>query len=211
MAYIFASSLALGFSGAMMPGSLLTYTIRQSLANGPRAGFVIVFGHSVLELALLFLIFLGFDMVLQSDAAQIGIGLVGGLLLIYMGWDMMRSAAKNRLAVQLDEGGSGNKGMFVSGIVISAANPYFLLWWAVIGLGFVMQAYQQLGTFGVALFFFGHILADFIWYGIVSTVVGKTRRFISPKAYRGVIAALGVLLVFFGGRFLYGAVQHWVG
>ena len=109
MAYIFASSLALGFSGAMMPGSLLTYTIRQSLANGPRAGFVIVFGHSVLELALLFLIFLGFDMVLQSDAAQIGIGLVGGLLLIYMGWDMMRSAAKNRLAVQLDEGGSGNQ------------------------------------------------------------------------------------------------------
>lgn len=210
MIYIFVSSLALGFSGAMMPGSLLTYTIRQSLSTGPRAGFIITFGHAVLELSLLFLIFFGFDIFLQSDAAQIGIGIVGGLLLIKMGIDMVRSSLTNKVSVSLENDGSNGKSMFLSGIVISAANPYFLLWWAVIGLGFVMQAYNLLGYLGVALFFIGHILADFIWYGLVSTVVGNTRRFINEKTYRIVIVALGGLLIIFGGRFLYGAISQFM-
>lgn len=206
MALIFTSALVLGFSGAMMPGSLLTYTIRQALANGPRAGFVIIFGHAVLELALLFLIFLGFDIVLQSREAQIGIGIVGGLLLVYMGIDMIRNSLANNVKIEMDGGGSDSKGLFVSGILISAANPYFLLWWAIIGLSFVMQSHQMLGYFGVALFFFGHILADFIWYGLVSTVVGKTRKFIKEGPYRFLIVVLGTMLVFFGGRFLWDAV-----
>lgn len=206
MAYIFASALIVGFSGAMMPGSLLTYTIRQALANGPKAGFIIIFGHAVLELALLFLIFLGFDIVLQSAVAQIGIGIVGGLLLIIMGIRMIQSSVKNNVSVSIDEGGADRKGLFLSGMVISAANPYFLLWWAVIGLGFVMQSYQISGYVGVALFFFGHILADFIWYGLISTVVGKTRRFIKERPYRILIIVLGVLLIGFGFSFLYGAV-----
>ncbi|PKM85150.1 MAG: lysine transporter LysE [Firmicutes bacterium HGW-Firmicutes-11] len=206
MAFIFTSALVLGFSGAMMPGSLLTYTIRQALANGPRAGFVIIFGHAVLELALLFLIFLGFDIVLQSREAQIGIGIVGGILLVYMGIDMIRNSLANKVKIEMDSGGSDSKGLFVSGIVISAANPYFLLWWAIIGLGFVMRSHQMLGYFGVALFFFGHILADFIWYGLVSTVVGKTRKFIKEGPYRFLIVVLGAMLVFFGGRFLWDAV-----
>jgi threonine/homoserine/homoserine lactone efflux protein len=203
---IFASALAVGFSGAMMPGSLLTYTIRQALTEGPRAGFVITLGHALLELALVILIFLGFDMILQSKAAQFAIGLLGGALLIYLGADMIVKAAKNRVSV--DTEGKGGKGgnMFVSGIVISAANPYFLLWWAVVGLGFVMQSYKDLGYIGVGVYYIGHICADFIWYGAISVIIGKTRKFIKDKPYRIIIAILGAVLVFFGARFVYGAI-----
>jgi threonine/homoserine/homoserine lactone efflux protein len=203
---IFASALAVGFSGAMMPGSLLTYTIRQALTEGPHAGFVITLGHALLELALVILIFLGFDMILQSKAAQFAIGLLGGALLIYLGADMIVKAAKNRVSV--DAEGKGGKGgnMFVSGIVISAANPYFLLWWAVVGLGFVMQSYNDMGYIGVGVYYIGHIAADFIWYGAISVVIGKTRKFIKDKPYRIIIAILGAVLVFFGARFVYGAI-----
>lgn len=206
MFYIFASSFAIGFSGAMMPGSLLTYTIRQALANGPRAGFVIIFGHAILEISLLFLIFLGFDLFLQSDGAQIGIGLLGGLFLAKMGLDMILGAVRNKVIVSMEEGGADDKGMILSGILISAANPYFLLWWAVIGLGFVMKSFELFGYLGVALFFLGHILSDLIWYGFISTLVGKTRRFLNQKAYRSLIMVLGSMLIFFGGTFLYGAI-----
>ena len=206
MAAIFFSALAVGFSGAMMPGSLLTYTIRQALSAGPRSGFIITLGHAALELVLLILIFLGLDIVLQSIIAQIVIGLLGGALLIYMGIDMIVSSAKNKVSVQMDGEKAAAKSMFFSGIVISATNPYFLLWWAVIGLGFVMQAYSVLGYLGVILYFLGHILADFIWYGAISIFVGTTRRFLKPTLYRIIIAILGALLVFFGGNFIYGAV-----
>lgn len=137
MAFIFFYALTVGFSGSMMPGPLLTYTLKQSLSAGPRSGFIIIAGHAILELALVVVIFIGFDTILKSFAAQIAIGIVGGALLIYMGMGMILQSAKNKVSLQTDEKETGGRGMLVSGIVISAANPYFLLWWAAIGLGFL--------------------------------------------------------------------------
>lgn len=206
MLLLFLSALAVGFSGAVMPGPLLTYTIRQALNTGLRSGLIITAGHAILDLILIIFIFLGFQAVLQADAFQIIIGITGGLLLIYMGWGMVRDAWKGKLAIQADQNESRSRSMFVSGIVISAANPYFLLWWAVIGLGFVMQSFNTFGTFGIAIYYLGHISADFIWYSFISVVVGKTRSFIKDRPYRIVIAALGCLLIIFGLNFMYGSV-----
>jgi len=207
MAMIFISALAVAFSGAMMPGPLLTYTIRQSLSAGPYSGFVIIAGHAILELALIILIFMGFDIILQSDSAQSVIGLVGGLLLVYMGADMVINSLKNKVKIELSNNKSKTGNMLFSGFVISAANPYFLLWWAIIGLGFLIQAYKLFGTAGVLVFFTGHILADFIWYGLVSVIVGTTRKFIKVNLYRVIIAFLGGVLIFFGGTFFYNALS----
>jgi len=207
MALIFFSALAVAFSGAMMPGPLLTYTIRQSLNAGPYSGFVIIAGHAVLELFLIVLIFMGFDIILQSDSAQSVIGIVGGLLLIYMGADMVINSLKNKVKIELDNKKSKPGNMLFSGFIISAANPYFLLWWAVIGLGFLIQAYKLFGSAGVLIFFTGHILADFIWYGSVSLIVGTTRKFIKVNLYRVIIAFLGGVLIFFGGTFFYNALS----
>ncbi len=190
-----------------MPGSLLTYTIRQSLAAGPKAGFIVTTGHAILEFFLVILIFLGFGTILQSSVAQIAIGLAGGLLLLYMGIDMMIGAIRDTVKVSADGSGTMAHSMIWSGLAISAANPYFLLWWAIIGLGFLMKAYDAFGPAGVAIYYLGHISADFVWYGFVSTVVGKTRRFIRQTPYRVIIALLGGLLVFFGGSFLVSAIS----
>lgn len=205
MAQVFFSALAVGFSGAMMPGPLLTYTIKQSLACGPKAGFIITLGHALLEVALIILIFFGLNLVLQSDAAQISVGLIGGLVLVYMGIDMIVQSAKNNVSVNMEEPPARSRGMMLSTIVICATNPGFLLWWAVVGLGFVMQSYNALGVLGVVVYFIGHICADFIWYCFLSFAIGKTRRFIKQTPYRVIIAVLGAALVFFGGNFVWGA------
>ncbi len=189
-----------------MPGSLLTYTIRKSMSHGPRAGFIIATGHAVLELVLILLIFLGFDTVLKSNAAQIVIGIAGGLMLAYMGLDMIINSIRDKVSIELDNDSADKGGMLVSGFIISAANPYFILWWAVVGLGFVMQSYNTLGFTGVIVYYIGHIMADFIWYGFVSVIVGTTRKFLNHKIYRILIAVLGALLVFFGSRFVYDAI-----
>ena len=210
MLLLFFSAFVVGLSGAMMPGSLLTYTIRKSLTNGARAGFIIVLGHAILELALVTLIFLGFDMVLKSVAAQIIIGIAGGVMLALMGVKMAVDSYKNRVTVETTGGKTERGGMVLSGIIISAANPYFLLWWAVIGLGFIMQSYYDFGYVGVAVYYVGHIAADAAWFGLVSTVVGKTRKFIKEKPYRIIIAVLGCMLVFFGIRFFYNAAAEFM-
>src|SRR3972149_5217323 len=45
------------------------------------------------------------------------------------------------------------------GIIASISNPYWSLWWATIGLGYLALSSGQ-GLTGVAFFFAGHILAD---------------------------------------------------
>lgn len=207
MILIFLSALTVGFSGAMMPGPLLTYTINQSLTCGPRSGVIIALGHALLELVLIILVFLGLDIVLKSSAAQIIIGILGGLLLIYTGSDMILRSVKNKVSIQLNNKKADMKNLLFPGIAISATNPYFLLWWAVIGLGFVMQSYDSLGYMGVVVYYIGHISADFMWYGIISVIVGTTRKFIKEKPYRTLLIILGCLIVFFGGSFLYNAIS----
>jgi threonine/homoserine/homoserine lactone efflux protein len=210
MIMVFLSALAVGFSGSMMPGPLLTYTIRQALNHGPLSGFIIITGHAILELLLIILIFLGFDIILQSTATQTIIGIVGGLLLIYMGGRMIYDALKKRIKIELDAQKTKSKNMVLSGMAISAANPYFIIWWAVIGLGLLLQAYQTFGIMGIVIFYIGHITADFIWYGLVSVVIGKTRKFIKEKPYRIIIAVLGGVLIYFGISFFYYGITNQV-
>lgn len=205
MIALLLSAFVVGLSGAMMPGSLLTYTIRKSLSSGQQAGFIITAGHAVLELGLVIIIFLGFDAVLQSNTAQISIGIVGGVLLGVMGITMVWNSVKNKVSVKTDLDKPESGSMLVSGIVISAANPYFLLWWAVVGLGFIMKSFESFGYAGVAVYYFGHIAADFAWYGLISVIVGRTRKFIKETPYRIIIAALGCIIIYFGIRFIYGA------
>ncbi len=206
----FLSAVVVSFSGAVMPGPLLTYTIRQALGIGPKAGFFIITGHVLLELLLIMLIFLGFDIILQSEIAQIAIGLVGGALLAWMGADMLLSAIRNKAKISMD-GDANQKNMLTSGAVISAMNPYFLLWWAIIGLGFLLEAYKGFGIWGVAAFYVGHATTDYLWYGGVSTVVGKTRKFMKQSFYRILIGILGAALVYFGVMFLTNAIRSMIG
>ena len=207
MLLLYFSAFAVGLSGAMMPGSLLTYVIRKALSNGAKAGLIVVLGHGILEASLVTLIFLGFDRLLKSDTAQIVIGITGGLLLCLMGIKMAVDAYRNKVKVEVGSGKAEGWSMVLSSIVLSAANPYFLLWWAIIGLGFIMQAHASFGYPGVIIYYCGHISADLAWYSLVSFVVGKTRKFIKEKPYRIIIAILGCLLVFFGVRFIYDAAE----
>ncbi len=206
MIMLYFSAFALGFSGALMPGPLLTYTIKQSLNKGPFSGLIITVGHAILEMLLIALIFLGFNIVLQSEIAQKTIGIVGGLMLLYMGADMIWGSYKNKIKIELDGGNTDSKSMVLSGLLISAANPYFPLWWAIVGLGFLLDAYKTFGTAGVLVFYLGHVSADFMWYGAISAIIGTTRRFISQKLYRIIVALLGCMLVYFGASFVLKAV-----
>ncbi|HRT83006.1 MAG TPA: LysE family transporter, partial [Oscillospiraceae bacterium] len=122
MLLLFFSAFVVGLSGAMMPGSLLTYTIRKSLSNGAKAGFIIVLGHAILELSLVTLIFLGFDLVLKTTWAQIIIGAVGGIMLLLMGFKMSYDSYKNKVKIETEGSREEKGGMLLSSIAITAAN-----------------------------------------------------------------------------------------
>ena len=209
MVSVFLQSLLIGYSGAMMPGSLLTYTIDRSIKSGAKSGPLIVIGHSLLELIIVVLIFAGAGRILATETAQIIIGFVGGLVLNIMGIGMVRDAVLNKITINTDNHSNHGKGsMIVAGAVISAANPYFIFWWAVIGLGLILSAYKAFGIIGIILFYIGHMIADMSWYSFISYIISRTRRFINLKIYKFFIIALGLCLCGFGINFIVSGFKY---
>ena len=222
MSAIAVTAFVVGFSGAMMPGPLLTVTIGESARRGFSAGPLIVFGHGLLELALVVALVGGFSTVLTLPEVGRGIALLGGGFLLYLGYGMVKDAWQGKVSLALSiPAGSNGEGSLSSGrprsltdsgrrpgwyligagILISLANPYWIIWWATIGLGYLNFSLQS-GLAGLAAFFIGHISADATWYCLVAAAVSGGRRFLNDRSYRGILVGCGFFLIGLGFYFL---------
>ncbi|HHZ18948.1 MAG TPA: LysE family transporter [Firmicutes bacterium] len=196
LAEIFFHAWGAGFSGAVMPGPLLAVDIRESYRRGAWAGSLLVLGHALLETVLVVGLVWGLDRWIRLEVTRGILGLLGGGLLLWMAWGMLRNGGKEGLELTASEDTAGG-GMHpvLAGVVVSCSNPYWSLWWATIGLGMLVRA-QEAGGFGVALFLVGHLLADFVWYSGISVVIAKGRQVIPTRFFRGLIVVCGVFLVY---------------
>lgn len=205
---ILATSFVLALSGAMMPGPLFTATINESMQRGPLAGPLLIVGHATLELVLVLGLVFGLAPWLQSDTAFAVIALAGASILAWMAVGMLKSVRTLSLSAIHQPSQSGRR-LVASGILLSLSNPYWLLWWATIGLGYVLAA-QSLGLPGVAAFFLGHIAADFAWYALCSAAMAKGKSLLNDQIYRGLITGCAVFLLGFAGYFLYSGLNRLV-
>ena len=206
---IFWASFVLALSGALMPGPLLTVTISESVKKGAWVGPAVILGHGILELGLVVLIFTGLGPYLKANGVAGSISLMGGAVLLWMGWSMFAEAPRLSLEeTSRDEtSGKGIHGPVAYGILMSVSNPYWTLWWVTIGLGYMMSA-MKFGVIGIGAFFTGHISADLAWYSLVSLVMSKGRTFLSDRAYQAIVRTCAACLVLFGVWFLYTAYNH---
>jgi threonine/homoserine/homoserine lactone efflux protein len=195
LAGIFFTSFLVAFSGALMPGPLMTVCISESARRGAWSGPMLVLGHGILETALAIALFLGLAAYVRDDRVMGVVGIVGGAILIFMGAGMIRGAGRLTLSASAQR--TTGLHPIVAGAVVSVANPYWIIWWATIGLGYILVSMKS-GVQGVTAFLSGHILADAVWYGLLSYSVTMGRRFISDRLYRGVIVCCAVFLLGFG-------------
>ncbi|MEW6388803.1 MAG: LysE family transporter [Thermodesulfobacteriota bacterium] len=193
-----ATSFVVALSGALMPGPLLTLTVGESARRGFWAGPLIIVGHALLELALVLLLLVGVGVWLHRPVVLGLVGVVGAAMLGWMGLGLLKASRHSRL--QFDQKAASGLHPVWAGILMSAANPYFLIWWLTIGLGYILFS-AKYGMWGVVLFYLGHILADFAWYSLVSAAVAQGRRFLSDRVYCGFLAGCGLFLFAFGGYF----------
>jgi threonine/homoserine/homoserine lactone efflux protein len=207
LAGIPTTSFLVALSGALMPGPLLTVTVGEAARRGFWAGPLLMVGHALLEGALVILLLVGVAAWLNRPVILGAVGVVGAAMLGWMGLALVKASRHSRL--ELDAQAQSGLHPVAAGVLMSLANPYWLLWWLTIGLGYVIFA-QQYGLSGVILFYVGHILADFAWYSLVSGAVAQGRRFLSDSVYRGFLACCGFFLFAFGGYFAVQGVRFFL-
>ncbi len=189
---IFATSWIVGLSGAVSPGPLLAYDIKESLRIGPWAGPAISLGHSILELGVVALLYFGAATILDSDVAQICISIIGGAVLIFMAATFIRNSSKHSEINTIPNKSYFDKmGPVIGGVIVTVSNPYWSVWWVTVGLAYLIWS-QEYGLVGVACFYFGHILADFAWFSLVSIIIASGRKLIVGKIYKIILVLCGV-------------------
>jgi threonine/homoserine/homoserine lactone efflux protein len=208
------TSFLVGFSGAMMPGPVLSITIGETASRlqmpggqvrGALVGPLIVLGHGLLEVLLVVGIALGLGSLLARESILGVIGVVGGGVLAWMAWGMFRSL--RALSLQGEARAGARWHPVLAGILTTASNPYWTLWWATIGLGYVGLS-QRLGVTGLVAFYLGHISSDLAWYSLVSGTLAVGGKLLTDRVYRGLVAACAVFLLGFGVYFGYAGAVH---
>jgi threonine/homoserine/homoserine lactone efflux protein len=185
------SAAGISLSGVMVPGPLTAATIAKGYRE-QNAGIFIALGHVVIELPLMALIYFGFAQFFASPTVKMVIGVAGGLMLIFMGLMVVRGMRKN-----VAEAADLPYSSFVTGIVMTGANPYFFLWWATIGIALVVTA-AEFGIWGLVAFAVVHWSCDLVWEQVVSMSVFRTRHLWTRKVQLIVFGICALALVGFG-------------
>mgnify|MGYP005848483233 CR=1 FL=1 len=195
------TTVVITLSGAMAPGPITA----AALAAGSRsrhAGAVIGLGHIAVELPLLALLLAGLAPFLQSAAVQSVIGLAGGLFLVLMGAMLLTSARK----AQPCSGAAVERHPFWTGVVLSGANPYFLVWWATVGLSLASQAMTS-GMLALGLFALIHWLCDLGWLEMLSLAGFKGSERFGGRSRQVLAGACAAALIGFGMKFAWDAAM----
>ena len=188
------------FSGVMVPGPMLAVTVAKSLRS-PRAGMWMSFGHAVVEIPLILLLFLGLERYMMNSFLHLALGLLGGGMIVWMAITMFRS----RNAVSGEEQDTPH-GAFISGILLTGLNPLVLVWWVTIGSLLLLNFLETVGNAGLPLFIFVHWLCDFVWLSLVSFTIYRARRLWIAKMQKWAFVVLATGLLYFGIKIAVDAV-----
>lgn len=191
----------ISFSGAIQPGPV-TATALTMGARNRWAGVLLAVGHGIIEFPLMILIILGLGSIFQKTATQIIIGAAGGAVLLYMAFSMFKTAGHT----SIPQTGARKNKPILAGIILTASNPYFLIWWATVGLALATDA-TKFGLYAFALFAIVHWLVDLLWVTALSLASFHGTTLLGPKVQQIVLKICAAAMLLFGLFFIYNAAS----
>ncbi len=200
MLYLLLLGFIVGLSGALIPGPLLVYTIAESLRKGWKTGFYVIVGHAIVEILIMLLLLAGVSALMTSELFVKAVSLLGGAFMLYTAYGLVRSrwTLQGRKAVTY--------GTVTGGILFTALNPSFPVWWATAGTRLLLEGVKTAGLTGALLVFIGHWGADFGWFMLVSSMVAKGRERVLKKYVNVLKNVLAVFLALIGAYFIWSGV-----
>ncbi len=188
--------IVISISGVMSPGPLFAANVAYGLREGTKAGLKMAYGHTVVELPLVILLGIGvLSLEILPQFREI-IALLGAISLFVFAGIQIRSVLKKPTTVF-----EGKHGPFLAGIMLSALNPFFLIWWFTIGFKLISDALVIASFAGIGIMFVFHIWMDYAWLCTVSFLSSKGKKILSNKNYTMFMIGISGILIYFGIAF----------
>ena len=185
-------------SGVMSPGPLFAANITYGLKQGTKAGIKIAIGHSLVELPLVILLGIGILSLEIFPEFKTIISILGAITLFVFAFIQIKSTLKKNEKSETKL----KQGPIITGVLLSALNPFFIIWWLTIGLKLISDAMAIWAFVGILIVFVLHVWMDFVWLGSTAFLISKSKKIISNTNYKILILALSAILIYFGITFL---------
>ena len=188
--------IVISISGVMSPGPLFAANVAYGLREGTKAGLKMAYGHTFVELPLVILLGIGvLSLEILPQFREI-IALLGAISLFVFAGIQIRSVLKKPTTAF-----EGKHGPFLAGIMLSALNPFFLIWWFTIGFKLISDALVIASFAGIGIMFVFHIWMDYAWLCTVSFLSSKGKKILSNKNYTMFMIGISGVLIYFGIAF----------
>ena len=185
-------------SGVMAPGPLFAANVSYGLKGGWKTGIKMAIGHTIVELPLVILLGIGvFSLEIFPEFRTI-ISILGAITLFVFATLQIKTALRK----EKTKISNPKQGPLVAGILLSALNPFFIIWWLAIGFKLISDAMILWSFGGILIMFVLHIWMDFVWLGAVSFFASKSSGILSNRNYKVLMLGISGMLVYFGITFL---------
>jgi threonine/homoserine/homoserine lactone efflux protein len=219
--------IVLSTSGVLSPGPLFLANLVYGSNQGYYAGIKIANGHMTVELLLIILLsssLFGFSFFTAGPAALRIVGMIGGIAIIVFAMAQILNIIKkagytadvmNKNNIQdigykstyfflLDKiGRKLNLGPLMVGMIFTAMNPFFVIWWLTVGIKLISDTIYLFGIAeGVFLLFLFHIWMDYAWLALTAYLISKGWSIVKMRSYHLFMVCINIVLVSYGFYFL---------
>lgn len=206
---VFVFSFTISIAAVISPGPVSTAIVSQAPRRGWLVGPMVAAGHSFSEFVIIAFIALGLSSFLVKQGVQELVALAGALVLFLMGAVLIWNTWRGKLRLPSSESLTStmsSKQLIGMGAIATISNPFWYAWWVTAVPGYLTQV-RSLGLAAIAVFFVGHIAADFIWDSFLSTIIGGGRSWLTDRMYRGLLLACGAYFIYLAGSFFVVGLQ----
>lgn len=196
------TTVAISISGAFSPGPLTISAMTigaRKIANG---GLLVALGHMIFELPYVLFLALFFiridDIFLNSMYVAYALTTLIFFFIMFFAYNNLKDGWRIIKTHQLE---ISEKWVFTSnpiivGVLLTALNPYFLLWWVSVGLPLI-QASISMGFTYLFLMYVAHVWLDYLWLITMGFAGEKSSKILKSNGYGLLLMSLGLLLVIF--------------
>lgn len=185
-------------SGVIAPGPLFAANITQGLRGGGKAGIQMAIGHTIVELPLVILLGIGaFSLEIFPEFRTI-ISILGAMVLFVFAGLQIKTTLQKKDTRHFNP----KHGAIFTGIILSALNPFFIIWWLSIGFKLISDAMLIWAFTGILIVFVLHIWMDFAWLYSIAHLASKSVKILSSRNYKILMIILSSMLIYFGISFM---------
>jgi threonine/homoserine/homoserine lactone efflux protein len=196
--------LSMGLSAGISPGPLLALVVAASVRNGLAGGLWVALSPFITDVPIIALAVLLAGS-LPPEALH-WVGTVGGLVVVWMGIETLRSARRAVLPEGAGDHSDSRRELW-RGAAVNALNPHPYLFWAAVGGPALVSGWRSSPWHAVAFLvpFYLMLVGSKM---VVAWVVSRQAGGLSLVWYRRVLAGCGVLMLVMGGLLIW---QMWSG